>query len=40
MERLKKISKIVDRAEEMELLDYDRISLIMDLELADKEFNL
>ncbi|MFW6008107.1 MAG: hypothetical protein ACOCP8_02475, partial [archaeon] len=38
--RLKFISKIVDRAEEKDLVAFDRISLEMDLELADQKFNL
>lgn len=38
--RLKLMNKIVDRAIEYDLLDYDRMSLMMDLELADKKWNL
>ena len=34
------IIKIVERAETMDLLISDRITLIMDLEYATKEFNL
>jgi hypothetical protein len=39
-ENLELIVKIVKKAEEKGLLMFDRISLIMDLECATKEFNL
>lgn len=32
--------KIAKRAEDMGILDFSQFTLIMDLELADKEFNL
>ncbi len=35
-----KIVEIVERAEEMDLMAFDRMSLIMDLEHTHKEFNL
>lgn len=35
-----KIVDIAKRAEQMELLLFDRMSLIMDLECANEEFNL
>ena len=37
---LELIVKIVERAEKEELMMFDRVSLLMDLKLAQKEFNL
>jgi len=37
---LKVIVKIVERADNMGLLKFDRLSLIMDLECVTEEFNL
>ena len=39
-ERLELIMKIAERAEELDLLMFDRLSLIMDLDFADSKFNL
>jgi len=39
-ENFKKIAEIAKRAEEMNLLMFDRFSLIMDLECAMERFNL
>lgn len=39
-ERFEKIVAIAKRAEEMNLLLFDRMSLLMDLECVDNEFNL
>lgn len=39
-EKFELIVKIAKRAEEMDLVMFDRISLIMDLECADEEFDL
>lgn len=39
-EEFELIIKIVERAEQMGLLDFDRMTLIMDIEHADKQFNL
>lgn len=39
-ERIDKIVEIAKRAEKMSSSNVDRITLIMDLEHADKEFNL
>ena len=39
-ERFDLIVKIAERAENMNLLMFDRLSLIMDLRAADKQFNL
>lgn len=38
--RIELIVKIAKRAEKENLLAFDRMSLIMDLECTDKEFNL
>jgi len=40
IEDIRLINKIVDRADEMNLLDYDKLSLNMDLTLANDTFNL
>lgn len=39
-EQFELIMKIVERADEMNLMAFDRLSLSMDLETAHKEFNL
>ena len=39
-ENFKLIAEIAKRAESMNLLMFDRFSLIMDLECANREFNL
>ena len=39
-ERIETIIEIAKRAEDLDLLMFERISLLMDLEIADKEFNL
>jgi len=39
-EKFEAIVKIVDRAEQMHITAFDRISLIMDMEVATGEFNL
>ena len=39
-EEMTTISKIVDRAENLNLLSDDRISLMMDLDVANKKFDL
>lgn len=39
-ERFNLIIKIVERADKMNLMMFDRMSLIMDLEIADNEYNL
>lgn len=39
-ENFEKIVKIAERAESMGMLAFDRISLIMDLEYVNEQFNL
>ena len=39
-DRMDTIVKITERADKMGLLVFDRLSLIMDLECTDNEFNL
>jgi hypothetical protein len=39
-ERFDLIAQIAERAEKMNLLMFDRLTLIMDLRAADKQFNL
>jgi hypothetical protein len=39
-EKFSMFAKIAKRAEEMDLLMFDRLSLIMDLECTDDHFNL
>ena len=39
-EEVKIIAKIVERADNLNLLQDDRISLMMDLDVANKQFNL
>lgn len=39
-EKLELIMKIAERAEGMDLLMFDRLSLTMDLKIADSKFNL
>jgi hypothetical protein len=40
VETLRLIARIIDRADKMRLLHFDRITLMMDLECANNEFNL